>query len=107
MLLIIKAVFPSDAMSQRTREKSTLESNTELFGCIRRIISIHNNPENLQPPKAFQQLRMTVADVHTQDITPFFNPSYDYIEEARAKNEGNNSGKNLPGNNLLLASCAA
>ena len=31
---------------------------------------------------------MTVADVHTQDITPYFNPSYDYIEEARASNSG-------------------
>ena len=40
---------------------------------------------------------MTVADVHTQDITPFFNPSYDYIEEARAKNEGNDSGKKPAG----------
>ena len=58
------------------------------FAHAHRVISIHNNPENLQPPKAFQQLKMTVADVHTQDITPFFNPSYDYIEEARAKNEG-------------------
>ncbi len=31
---------------------------------------------------------MTVADVHTQDITPYFNPSYDYIEEARLANQG-------------------
>ena len=31
---------------------------------------------------------MTVADVHTQDITPYFNPSYDYIEEARAGSSG-------------------
>ena len=31
---------------------------------------------------------MTVADVHTQDITPYFNPSYDLIEEARNSNEG-------------------
>lgn len=55
---------------------------------IKRIISIHNNPENLQVPKGFQHLKMTVADVHTQDITPYFNPSYDYIEEARASNSG-------------------
>ena len=31
---------------------------------------------------------MTVADVHTQDITPYFNPSYDYVEEARLANQG-------------------
>ncbi len=31
---------------------------------------------------------MTVADVHTQDITPYFNPSYDYIEEGRLANQG-------------------
>ncbi|DBA81048.1 TPA: hypothetical protein ACH3X2_007249 [Trebouxia sp. C0005] len=55
---------------------------------IKRIISIHNNPENLQVPKGFQHLKMTVADVHTQDITPYFNPSYDYIEEARLANQG-------------------
>lgn len=53
-----------------------------------RLISIHNNPENLKVPKGFQQLKMTVADVHTQDITPYFNPSYDLIEEARNSNEG-------------------
>ncbi|KAL0049954.1 hypothetical protein WJX82_001575 [Trebouxia sp. C0006] len=55
---------------------------------VKRIISIHNNPENLQVPKGFQHLKMTVADVHTQDITPYFNPSYDYIEEARLANQG-------------------
>lgn len=54
---------------------------------VKRIISIHNNPENLQVPKGFQHLKMTVADVHTQDITPYFNPSYDYIEEARLANQ--------------------
>lgn len=53
-----------------------------------RLISIHNNPENLKVPKGFQQLKMTVADVHTQDITPYFNPSYDFIEEARNSNQG-------------------
>ena len=56
-----------------------------------RLISIHNNPENLKVPKGFQQLKMTVADVHTQDITPYFNPSYDFIEEARNNNQGDTS----------------
>lgn len=60
-----------------------------------RLISIHNNPENLQVPKGFQQLKMTVADVHTQDITPYFNPSYDFIEEARNNNQGNTSRRQL------------
>lgn len=55
---------------------------------ISRLISIHNNPENLKVPKGFQQLKMTVADVHTQDITPYFNPSYDFIEEARNSHQG-------------------
>ena len=55
---------------------------------MRRLISIHNNPENLKVPKGFQQLKMSVADVHTQDITPYFNPSYDLIEEARNSNQG-------------------
>lgn len=58
------------------------------FFAVCRLVSIHNNPENLKVPKGFQQLKMTVADVHTQDITPYFNPSYDLIEEARNSNEG-------------------
>lgn len=61
-----------------------------------RLISIHNNPENLKVPKGFQQLKMTVADVHTQDITPYFNPSYDFIEEARNNNQGDTSGSQFP-----------
>ncbi|KAL3135874.1 hypothetical protein ABBQ32_007430 [Trebouxia sp. C0010 RCD-2024] len=55
---------------------------------VTRLISIHNNPENLKVPKGFHQLKMTVADVHTQDITPYFNPSYDFIEEARNSSQG-------------------
>ena len=53
-----------------------------------RVISIHNNPENLQLPAKYLRLQFSLADVDTQDISPFFAPSYDFIEEARAAGQG-------------------
>ena len=52
------------------------------------MISIHNNPENLQLPAKIARLQFALADVDTQDISPFFAPSYDFIEEARAAGHG-------------------
>ena len=52
------------------------------------MISIHNNPENLQLPAKYARLQFALADVDTQDISPFFAPSYDFIEEARAAGHG-------------------
>ncbi len=59
-------------------------------GCFltHRVVSIHNNPENLQLPAKYQRLQFSLADVDTQDISPFFAPSYDFIEEARAAGQG-------------------
>lgn len=56
--------------------------------CVRRVITIHNNPENMQLPGSFKHLRLQLADVDTQDVSKFFAPSYTFIEEARAANEG-------------------
>jgi hypothetical protein len=56
--------------------------------CVRRVITIHNNPENMQLPGRFKHLRLQLADVDTQDVSKFFAPSYTFIEEARAGNEG-------------------
>ena len=56
-----------------------------------RIVTIHNNPENLQPPARFKHLRFTLADVDTADVSQFFNASYEFIEEARVRNEGRSS----------------
>ena len=53
-----------------------------------RVVTIHNNPENMQLPGRFKHLRLQLADVDTQDVSKFFAPSYTFIEEARAANEG-------------------
>jgi len=52
------------------------------------VLTIHNNPENLRLPARFQRLTFELADVDTQDVSPFFAPSYDFIEGARAAREG-------------------
>lgn len=52
------------------------------------MLTIHNNPENLRLPARFQRLSFVLADVDTQDVSPFFAPSYDFIEAARAAGEG-------------------
>ena len=57
-------------------------------GVWRRVITIHNNPENLALPARFRHLRFQAADVDTVDITQFFAPSYAFIEEGRAAGEG-------------------
>ncbi len=56
--------------------------------CLCRVISIHNNPENLELPAKYARLQFALADVDTQDVSPFFAPSYDFIEEARAAGHG-------------------
>ncbi|BDA42767.1 probable dual specificity protein phosphatase 6 at N-terminal half [Coccomyxa sp. Obi] len=55
---------------------------------VRRVITIHNNPENMQLPAKFKHLRLQLADVDTQDISKFFATAYTFIEEARGANEG-------------------
>ena len=52
------------------------------------MVTIHNNPENLEVPASFQQLRFQLADVDTQDCSPFFAPTFSFIEEGRAVGEG-------------------
>lgn len=57
-----------------------------LCGC--RVITIHNNPENMKLPTRFKHLRFQLADVDTQDVSQFFDASYQFIEEGRGANEG-------------------
>lgn len=65
------------------------EGAAKTGGCIaHRVISIHNNPENMALPARFKHLRFQCADVDTVDITKFFAPSYSFIEEGRSANEG-------------------
>ncbi len=59
---------------------------SDMYGS--RVITIHNNPENMQLPSRFKHLRLQLADVDTQDVSKFFAPTYTFIEEARAANEG-------------------
>lgn len=54
----------------------------------RRVVTIHNNPENMALPARFRHLRFQCADVDTVDITQYFAPSYTFIEEGRAAGEG-------------------
>jgi hypothetical protein len=54
----------------------------------RRVITIHNNPDNLKLPSRFKHLRFQLADVDTQDVSRFFSPTYSFIEEGRAADEG-------------------
>ena len=53
-----------------------------------RILTVHNNPENLTPPPRFKHKRLILADVETEDVSKYFNESFTYIEEARAAHEG-------------------
>ena len=53
-----------------------------------RVITIHNNPENMKLPKRFKQLRLQLADVDTQDVSQFFDTAYQFIEEGRGAGEG-------------------
>ena len=55
---------------------------------VRRVLTIHNSPEDLRLPGAMQHLKMKLADVDTQDISPFFAPSFDFIEAGIHGNEG-------------------
>lgn len=60
----------------------------ELVALRFRVLTIHNNPENLQLPPNFQRLQFQLADVDTQDCSPFFAPTFDFVEEARAAGHG-------------------
>ena len=39
-------------------------------------------------PSRFKHLRFQLADVDTQDVSQFFDASYQFIEEGRGANEG-------------------
>lgn len=53
-----------------------------------RIITVHNNPENMKPPAKYKHLQLPLADVETEDISQFFNSSYEFIEQARVDKTG-------------------
>ena len=53
-----------------------------------RIITIHNNPENLKVPNKYKHTQIPMADVDTEDISQHFNRTYEIIEEARVEKTG-------------------
>jgi dual specificity MAP kinase phosphatase len=59
-------------------DSSTLQPPDEVSG----------GAENMKLPPRFRHLRFQLADVDTQNVTPYFNASYDFIEEARAAGHG-------------------
>lgn len=44
--------------------------------------------ENMELPSKFKHLRIQLADVDTQNIAPFFNTCYAFVEEGRAAGHG-------------------
>jgi dual specificity MAP kinase phosphatase len=55
---------------------------------ITAMITIHNNPERAAAPPGGRHLQVMMADVETAHIAPWFGPSFDFIEEARAAGHG-------------------
>ncbi|KAK3246224.1 hypothetical protein CYMTET_44231, partial [Cymbomonas tetramitiformis] len=54
---------------------------------IKRVLTIHNIPENLELPKSFKHLRMTLADVEGENISQYFEESFSFLEKARRKGD--------------------
>jgi hypothetical protein len=48
---------------------------------------VHNHPENLKLPAAIRHQRHALADIETSDISPMLAPSYEFIEQAKARGE--------------------
>ncbi len=77
---------------QSKRFSLLLKEQWVIIWCVCRVITIHNNPENMKLPSRFKHLRFQLADVDTQDVSQFFDASYQFIEEGRGANEGWASG---------------
>ncbi|KAK9818679.1 hypothetical protein WJX74_004993 [Apatococcus lobatus] len=54
---------------------------------IKRVLTIHNSPEEVRFPASVKHLRLQLADVETQDISPLFATSFDFIEAGIHANE--------------------
>ncbi|GBF91494.1 MAP kinase phosphatase [Raphidocelis subcapitata] len=50
---------------------------------VKRIVSIHNHPENLKPRAGVRHLKLELPDVETADISAHFNAAYEFIDEGR------------------------
>ncbi|GIL44377.1 hypothetical protein Vafri_1861 [Volvox africanus] len=54
---------------------------------IRRILTIHNHPENLRPPPHIRHLKQELPDVEDADISSLFSQAYDFIDEGRERGQ--------------------
>ncbi len=75
--------MPQYTMPQYTMPQYTMPQYT-----MRTQVTIHNQPENLKVPSTIKHLQFTLADVSTENISQFFAPTYDCIDEARSKGHG-------------------
>lgn len=51
--------------------------------CVFSIVTIHNNPDELQLPSRFHHLKIELPDIPSADISVHFNAVYEHIEAAR------------------------
>lgn len=56
------------------------------FSC--RVITIHNNPNDVELQSKYQHLKFQLPDLETENIAQFFQPTYEFIEQARAARQG-------------------
>lgn len=50
---------------------------------IKAVLTIHNNPENLKLPADTTHLRLTLADVDSENIAQYFEESFQFFEKCR------------------------
>ena len=54
-----------------------------------RVITVHNDPGRLKLPKSqFKHLKFELPDIEAADVSKFFNPTFELIEEARKEGTG-------------------
>jgi len=53
-----------------------------------RLVTIHNNPDELKLPSDFKHLKIECPDVPTADISRHFNAVYEFIEGTRDRGVG-------------------
>ncbi|KAG2441094.1 hypothetical protein HXX76_003946 [Chlamydomonas incerta] len=54
---------------------------------IKRILTIHNHPENLRPPPGIKHLRQQLPDIEDADISAYFSEAFDFIDEGRERKQ--------------------
>lgn len=77
------------AMSLKQRQRCIKRARPHTHPvALRRVVTIHNHPENLKLPSRLNHLRLELPDVEVADISKYFNEVFAYIEEAKVKKHG-------------------